>query len=316
MEREATAGSMLKVAVTGSSGLVGTALVRFLRGRGDRVVRLVRQTPHDHYAEARWEPQTGVVEARALEGLDVLVHLAGESIANGRLTGDHQRRVRESRVRGTQGLARTLAAMDAPPKTFVCASAVGYYGDRGDEELTEESPPGKGVLVEICREWEAACEPAREKGIRVVNLRTGLVLSAEGGALKRMLTPFRLGLGGRLGTGSQYMTWIVLEDLVHVIAFVMEREDLAGPVNAVAPQAVTNREFTEALARVLNRPALLPAPAFALRLVLGEMADALLLASARVLPRRLEAGGFRFEHPELSEALRHVLGRKEEGAVH
>jgi uncharacterized protein (TIGR01777 family) len=242
-----------------------------------------------------------------LEGFDAVVHLAGESIAEGRWTEAKRGRIRDSRVQGTRVLADTLARLIHPPKVFLCASAVGFYGSRGDEELDEESPAGSGFLSDVCREWESACRPAVEAGIRVVNLRLGMVLSTRGGALAKMLPIFRLGLGGRLASGRQYVSWITLDDVVEAIQFVMATDSLEGPVNAVAPGAVTNREFTRVLGRVLRRPAILPAPAFALRCVLGQMAQELLLASTRALPRRLLEAGFAFRDPDLEGALGRVV---------
>ena len=256
----------------------------------------------------RWDPAKGEVDAAGLEGLDAVVHLAGENIASGRWNAVRKAAIRDSRVNGTRLLCDALAGLARPPKTLVCASAIGYYGDRGEELLTEESSPGTGFLPEVCREWEAASEPAARKGIRVVTLRIGVVLSPKGGALSRMLPLFRAGLGGVIGNGRQYVSWIALDDLVGIVLHALQSGELRGPVNAVAPVPVTNRELTEALGKVLSRPTLLPVPAFALRLAVGEMADALLLASARVVPRRLEETGYRFRFPELGGALRHLLG--------
>lgn len=297
----------MRVAITGSSGLVGSAVVPALDAAGYEVVRMVRRGTATGEKAVRWNPGTGEVDAVGLEGLDAVVHLAGENIASGRWTAARKAAVRESRVNGTRLLCDALAGLARPPKTLVCASAIGYYGDRGEELLTEESAPGEGFLPEVCREWEAASEPAARKGIRVVTLRIGVVLSSNGGALSRMLPLFRAGLGGVMGSGKQYMSWISLDDLAGIVLHVLAREDLRGPVNAVAPRPVTNREFTGELGKVLSRPTPLPVPAFALRLAVGrEMADALLLASARVLPRRLEETGYRFRFPELPEALRRI----------
>jgi uncharacterized protein (TIGR01777 family) len=243
-----------------------------------------------------------------LQGVDAVVHLAGESIAQ-RWTPESKARILQSRTSGTRLLSESFARLTPPPRVFICASAIGYYGNRGDEVLTEQSPPGSGFLAEVCREWEAACEPAVRGGIRVVNLRTGMVLSAAGGVLPRMLFPFRVGLGGKIGSGRQYMSWIALDDLVGVIIHALTCDRLAGPVNAVAPNPVTNLEFTRTSGRVLRRPTFLAVPAWAARLAFGEMADALLLASARVTPARLAASGFVFRYAELESALRHVLKR-------
>jgi uncharacterized protein (TIGR01777 family) len=256
-----------------------------------------------------WDPAAGAIDSTGLVGVDAVVHLAGESIAGGRWTEARKRRIRDSRVSSTRLLARALAQLASPPRVLVAASATGYYGDRGAEVLREESAPGAGFLAGVCREWEAAAEPAARHGIRVVHLRIGLVLSRDGGALASLLTPFRLGAGGPVGSGAQYWSWITLDDLLGAILHALTTEALAGPVNAVAPNPVTNREFAKTLGRVLRRPALLPLPAFAARLVLGEMADALLLASARVVPARLQATGYAFRAPTLEGALRHELGR-------
>ena len=300
----------MRVAVSGSTGLVGSEVTASLSAAGHEVVRIVRRVPAPGEKAVRWDPEKGEVDAAGLEGLDAVVHLAGENIASGRWTAARKAAIRDSRAKGTLLLCDTLAGLARPPMTLVCASAIGFYGDRGAEVLTEESPPGTGYLSEVCREWEAATAAAARKGIRVISLRIGVVLSPRGGALSRMLPPFRAGLGGVIGNGRQYVSWIALDDLVGVVLHALRSGELCGPVNAVAPVPVTNREFTEALGKVLSRPTLLPVPAFALRLALGEMADALLLASARVAPRRLEETGYRFRFPELPAALRHLLARK------
>jgi len=298
----------MRLAITGSTGLVGSAVVTVLSGAGHEVVRLVRRAAAAGEQAVLWDPEKGEIDAAGLEGLDAVVHLAGENIASGRWNAARKAAIRDSRVNGTRLLCDALAGLDRPPKTLVCASAIGYYGDRGADVLTEESPPGAGFLPEVCREWEAASEPAARKGIRVVVLRIGVVLSPKGGALSRMLPPFRVGLGGVIGNGRQYVSWVALDDLVGIVLHALQSGELRGPVNAVAPVPVTNRELTEALGKVLSRPTLLPVPAFALRLAAGEMADALLLASTRVAPRRLEATGYHFRHRELGGALRHLLG--------
>jgi uncharacterized protein (TIGR01777 family) len=300
----------MRVAVSGSTGLVGSEVVASLSAAGHEVVRLVRRAPAPGEKAVRWDPEKGEVDAAGLEGLDDVVHLAGENIASGRWNAARKTSIRDSRVNGTRLLCDALAGLARPPKTLVCASAIGYYGDRGGEPLTEESPPGKGFLAEVCREWEAASAPAARKGIRVVLLRIGVVLSPRGGALSRMLPPFRAGLGGVIGGGRQYVSWVALDDLVGIVLHALRSGELRGPVNAVAPVPVTNREFTEALGKVLSRPTLLPVPAFALRLAVGEMADALLLASTRVAPRRLEETGYPFRFPELPAALRHLLAEE------
>jgi uncharacterized protein (TIGR01777 family) len=299
----------MRVAVSGSTGLVGSEVVTVLSVAGHEVVRLVRRAPAPGEKDVRWDPEKGEIDAAGLEGLDAVVHLAGENIASGRWTAARKAAIRDSRVNGTRLLCDALAGLARPPKTLVCASAIGYYGDRGADVLTEKSPPGAGFLPDVCREWEAAAESAMRKGIRVVALRIGMVLSPRGGALSRMLPPFRLGLGGVIGNGRQYVSWVALDDLVGIVLHALQSGELRGPVNAVAPVPVTNRELTEALGKVLSRPTLFPVPAFALRLAVGEMADALLLASARVVPRRLEETGYRFRFPELWAALRYLLCR-------
>ena len=296
--------------VSGASGLVGGALVAALEVAGVRVVRLVRRRPAPGESDVGWDPASGTIDARGLEGADAVVHLAGESIAAGRWTPARKDAIRRSRVDGTRLLAETLARLSRPPGVLVSASAVGYYGSRGDEALTEASAPGTGFLADVCRAWEAAAQPARDAGIRVVTPRIGMVLAARGGALARMLPPFRLGLGGVVGSGRQYMSWIALDDLVGAIRHVIGDGDVAGAVNAVAPLPVTNREFTRTLGRVLGRPTLAPLPAPVVRLLFGEMGEALLLDGARALPARLQAAGFRFRHPGLEAALRSVLGRR------
>ena len=299
----------MRVAVSGTRGLIGAEVVSALSAAGIEVVRLVRRDPAPGEAAVRWDPGKGIADPAGLGGLTAVVHLAGENIAAGRWNAARKAAIRESRVEGTRRLCDALADLPEPPKTLVCASAIGYYGDRGDDVLTEESPAGTGFLPEVCREWEAATGPAGRKGIRVVLLRIGVVLTPKGGALSRMLPPFRMGFGGVLGSGKQYVSWVALDDLPGVVLHVLSNGDLRGPVNAVSPNPVTNREFTEALGRALSRPTPVPVPAFALRLTVGEMADALLLASARVYPRRLEETGYRFRFPELHGALRHLLGK-------
>jgi hypothetical protein len=238
-----------------------------------------------------------------------VVHLAGENIASGRWTSRRKAEIRRSRVEGTRRLCESLARLARPPKVLVSASAIGFYGDRRDEILREDTPPGTDFLAGVCREWEAATEAASRAGVRVVQVRFGVILSPAGGALKQMLLPFKLGMGGRIGNGAQFMSWITLDDAVGATNHALITGSLVGPVNAVAPAPVTNSEFTRTLARVLRRPALAPIPAFAARLAFGELADALLLSSARVIPTKLEGSGYRFRHPELESALKHLLGR-------
>jgi uncharacterized protein (TIGR01777 family) len=299
----------LRVAVTGASGMLGSALTPFLTTGGHRVTPVTRQaTPSD---AIRWDPASGAIDVSAFEGFDAVVHLAGENVGV-RWTDERKRRIRESRVDGTRLLAEALAELERPPRVLVAASAMGIYGDRGDEVLTEDStpsgPPGD-FLVDVGREWEAATEPARAAGIRVVNLRFGIVLTPAGGALGRMLPPFRAGVGGPLGRGKQWVSWISVDDAIGAMHHALFTEGLSGPVNAVAPEPVTSRTFAATLGRVLHRPAILPAPAPALRLLFGEMADTALLSSQRVSSARLLASGYSFRHARLESALRHVLGR-------
>ncbi|MCA9099699.1 MAG: TIGR01777 family oxidoreductase [Planctomycetales bacterium] len=305
----------MRIAVTGSSGLVGSELVNFLTTGGHEVVRLVRGSGGTSNAGAAshdrvvWDPTADRFDAAPLDGVDAVVHLAGESIASGRWTDMQKRRIRESRVHGTRVLSEALAAMANPPRVYVGASAIGYYGDRGDESLDEDSPPGDLFLSGVCRDWEAASQPAADAGIRVALTRLGVVLSPKGGALSKMLTPFRLGAGGRVGDGRQYWSWVAIDDVIGALHHALMTDSLAGPVNVVAPHPVTNLEFTKTLGRVLRRPTVAPMPAFAARLLLGQMADELLLASARVEPQRLLESHYHFRHPNLEDALRHVLGR-------
>jgi len=297
----------MRILLSGASGFIGSALVARLAGEGHELVRLVRADPRPGEPEIGWDPAAGRLDVASLEGFDAVVHLAGESIAEGRWTKAKKARIRDSRVRGTELLARTLARLSDRPDVLVSASAIGFYGDRGDQELDEQSPRGNGFVAEVCRQWEGASRMAGEAGVRVVQLRTGLVLSPTGGALAKMLPAFRLGLGGPLAGGRQYVSWITLDDLVDVVRHVLATDRLQGPVNAVAPQPVTNRQFARALGRALRRPARVPVPRFALRAMLGEMADELLLASIRVLPRRLLDTGFSFGDADLPGALARLL---------
>lgn len=297
----------MKVLVSGSSGLIGSALVPALRQAGHQVVRLVRRRPEPP-DEFFWLPDAGQLDRSALEGVDAVVHLAGETIGK-RWTSSAKERIRASRIEGARLLTEAMREMGTPPRVFVSASAVGYYGDRGSEILDENEAPGRGFLAEVCKDWEAATRPAVERGVRVVNARTGIVLSGRGGALKAMLPLFQLGLGGVLGDGRQYMSWIAIDDVVRGYLHLLEDSGLSGPVNLTSPNPVTNAEFTQTLAKVLGRPAFLRVPAQVLTLPMGEMAQETLLASQRAIPRRLLERGFQFQYPELEGALRHVLGR-------
>ena len=311
MADQSQQSSSMRVAIAGASGLVGSALCAFLEERGHRVLRLVRQSTNDSAAvspdEISWNPESGTIDAAALQGVDALIHLGGASIAK-RWTAKHKARIHSSRVDSTRLLSETLARLEHGPRAFLCASAVGFYGDRGDEELTEQSASGGGFLANVCRAWEDATEPARNAGIRVVNLRLGMVLSAAGGALATMLPPFRIGLGGVLGSGRQYVSWISLHDVVRAIEFLLHSE-IEGPANFTAPRPVDNRTFTKTLGHALGRPTIAPAPAFAIRLALGEMGKNLLLGSTRAIPAKLEQAGFRFAHPDLEAALQFELSR-------
>ncbi|MCI0655527.1 MAG: TIGR01777 family oxidoreductase [Acidobacteria bacterium] len=299
----------MKILVSGSNGLVGSSLMPALSDKGHQVVRLVRGLSPAVGSEIAWDPEGGRLDPALLTGFDAIVHLAGEAIAARRWTQAQKDRIRESRVKGTRLLCEAIAGLSAPPRTLLSASAIGYYGDRGEQVLGEESPPGQGYLSEVCQAWEAATEPAAHKGIRVVCLRFGIILSPAGGALAKMLPPFSMGAGGILGSGRQYMSWISLDDAVGAVLQALETSPLRGPVNVVAPHAVTNALFTKTLGRVLSRPTFFPMPAFAARMVFGEMADALLLSSARVEPKRLLASNYPFRHRELEPALRHLLRR-------
>jgi uncharacterized protein (TIGR01777 family) len=298
----------MRLLLSGSHGLIGTHAMRVLSSRGHQVTPLVRRNGSERSAKVAWRPAEGFIEAPKLEEIQGVIHLAGAGIADGRWTEARRREIRDSRVQGTRLLAETLAALPRRPKFLFCASAMGFYGHRGDAWLDEEAGPGTGFLAEVCQEWEAAADPARAAGIRVVHLRLGVVLSVMGGALARMLPPFRLGLGGRLGDGSHYLSWIGLPDVSNALAFLIDHPEMSGPINLVAPQPVTNAEFTRALARALRRPALLPVPRVALRLLFGrEMADEVFLASARLRPAVLQAAGFRFRFEELRAALDSLL---------
>jgi len=299
----------MRIAVTGSSGLIGAALTRSLEADGHSVVPVVRRPVAAGEAAVRWDPDAGTIDAAALEGLDGVVHLAGAGIGDKRWSDDYKRTILESRTKGTELLARTLAGLDAPPPVLVSGSAIGIYGDTGDAEVDESAPPGDDFLAGVCVQWEAATAPATEAGIRVPLVRTGIVLSPHGGALAKLLPLFKLGLGGRMGSGRQWWSWVSLDDEVDAIRWLLDH-DVAGPVNVVAPQPVTNAQLTKTLAAVLHRPSLVPVPSFGPKLLLGgELAESLLFTSQRVQPRVLAESGYPFRHPDLEGALRSLLGR-------
>lgn len=297
-----------RIIVTGASGLIGSALCAFLTSGGHRVDRLVREMPHPGGTDVYWSPAKGEIDATGLEGADIVVHLAGESLI-GRWTPTKKRTIRDSRVGSTQLLAEAIAKLSRRPRVLVSASAIGYYGDRGAEQLTEEAPAGSGFLAEVCQSWEQAAEPARQAGVRVVHPRIGVVLSGRGGALPAMAQPFQLGLGGTLGSGCQYVSWIDMDDLLGALHLAMFRDDVVGPLNAVSPQPVLQRDLAKALGRVLRRPAAIGMPGPLLKIVLGELADAGLLASQRVVPATLARMGFTFHRSCLEDSLRRQLGR-------
>ena len=297
----------MRVAITGASGLIGSALRRSLGDDGHEVVPLVRGGDRPG---VRWDPDAGTIDAAGLEGVDAVVHLAGEGIGEKRWTDEQKRRIRESRTKGTDLLARTLAGLSRKPAVLVSGSAMGVYGDRGDEVLTEESPPGEGFLPDLVVAWEEATAPAADAGIRVAHIRTGLVLDRDGGALPKLMPLFRFGLGGRMGSGRQWWSWITIDDEVRAIRHLIVTETASGPHNLAAPEPVTNAALTKALGRVLHRPAVVPVPAFGPKLLLGgELATELLFTSIRMVPAKLEASGFAFSHTDIDDGLRAVLGK-------
>lgn len=300
----------MKVAVSGSTGLIGSALVRVLRADGHEVVRLVRRKAREA-DEVAWDPAAGEIDRAGLRGLGAAVHLAGAGIGDRRWTSAYKRTVLASRIETTTTLASAMATLEPRPAVLLSASAVGWYGDTGDQEVDETAPVGAGFLADLVRRWEAAAAPAANAGIRVAHLRSGIVLSAAGGALAKVLPLFRLGVGGRLGSGRQYVSWISLPDEVGAVRFLLAADDVSGPVNLTTPHPVTNADYTRAIARAVGRPAVLPVPGFALRLVLGGFADEALVAGQRVLPRRLQEAGYEFRHPDIDTALRAVLRSRE-----
>ena len=298
----------MKILISGASGLVGTHLIPTLEAKGHEIFRLVRKTPKDAN-EIQWDARNGFSESEQakLENFDAVVHLAGDSIASENWSAEKKQRIRESRVTGTRVLVDALKKCAQSPKIFVSASASGFYGDRKDEILNEESAKGAGFLPDVCDEWEREARRAEEFGARVVNPRIGVVLSKDGGPLEKMLTPFKLGVGGTLGSGKQWMPWVALDDLIGVIHFALENENLKGAVNTVAPGIVTNEEFTKTFGKVINRPTILPIPEFAIKLLFGEMGETLLLQGQRMTPKKLQDAGFEFHYPNLEDALKHVL---------
>lgn len=299
----------MKVLISGSSGLVGSALCQRLEAEPDsEIVRLVRkQSPDTQQTSVVWNPAEGQLEPQAFDGVDVVVHLGGVNIAGKRWSPEVKQKIFNSRFQSTSLLASQLATLEQKPSVFLCASAVGFYGDRGEERLDESSPRGEGFLADVCQAWEQATQPAKDAGIRVVNMRFGMILDRKGGALGQMLTPFKMGVGGRLGSGIQYWSWIALPDVINALQFCLNHSELAGPVNFVAPDEVTNLEFTKTLGKVLSRPTCLPVPAWGVKTAFGEMGQELMLTSARVVPKKLTEAGFQFQYPQLEDAFRSVL---------
>jgi len=295
----------MKILVAGASGLVGSALIPSLESDGAEINRLVRSSPKVN--EIEWHPNRGEIDTARLEGFDAIINLAGENIAEGRWTDERKRRIRDSRVNGTHLLSEAIGKLATKPHVFLCASATGFYGDRDDEILEETSESGSGFLATLCREWEGATEPAAKAGVRVVNLRFGPILAREGGMLGKMLTPFKMGMGGKVGSGKQYISWVTIDDVVGAIRLALGDKSLDGPLNVVSPHPVTNEEFTRTLGEVLSRPTVMSIPAFAARLAFGEMADEMLLVSQRVVPKKLTDAGYQFRHPELEGAFRKYL---------
>ncbi|QDT84318.1 TIGR01777 family oxidoreductase [Gimesia chilikensis] len=299
----------MKVLISGSSGLVGSALCQRLEAEPDcEIVRLVRkQSPDTQQTSVVWNPAEGQLEPQAFDGVDTVVHLGGVNIAGKRWSPEVKQKIFNSRFQSTSLLASQLATLEQKPTVFLCASAVGFYGDRGEERLDESSPRGEGFLADVCQAWEQATLPAQDAGIRVVNMRFGMILDRKGGALGQMLTPFKMGVGGRLGSGKQYWSWIALPDVINALQFCLNHSELAGPVNFVAPDEVTNLEFTKTLGKVLSRPTCLPVPAWGVKTAFGEMGQELMLTSARVVPKKLTEAGFQFQYPQLEDAFRSVL---------
>jgi uncharacterized protein (TIGR01777 family) len=305
MTKPRNGDEQMRILIAGASGLVGSALVPRLKAEGAEVVRLVRASAGA--GEIEWHPDRGSIDAAALEGVDAIINLAGDGIADGRWTEEKKRRILDSRVNGTRLLSETMAKLARKPATFINASAIGFYGSRGDELVDEDSGPGEGFLAKVCREWESSTAPAEQAGIRVVKLRLGVILTKDGGIMGSMLQPFKLGLGGKVGAGNQVISWVAMDDVVSAFSFILSHQTLRGPINVVAPRPVTNAEFTKTLGRVLSRPTFMAMPVFAARLAFGEMADEMMLSSTRVAGKVLSEAGFRFQHPELEGAVRAML---------
>lgn len=298
----------MKIAITGATGLIGGELMPTLKAKGHEIFVISRK-PASNENEIQWDAYKGFEDAEfeKLKGIDAVIHLAGESVGDSNWDEEKKRRIRESRVKGTRTLVDALSRLENPPKIFISASAIGFYGARGDEVLTEESEPGEGFFPEVCQEWEAEGDKAKEFGARVFHPRIGVVLSKDGGALEKMLTPFKFGVGGTVGSGEQWMSWIAIDDLIKIFHFALENENAVGAFNATAPNPVQNEEFTDTLGEVLHRPTILPLPAFGVKMLFGEMGETLLLEGARVIPQKLLDAGFGFEFPKLKEAFEHVL---------
>lgn len=302
-----TDSAPMQIAISGASGLVGSALCPLLTQQGHNVVAIRRGDGGSYEDSIRWDPNSGLTNPARLESVDAIVHLAGENVGEGRWNDAKKRKIRSSRVDGTRSLVQSMAAVEKRPRVLVCASAIGFYGDRGAAEMDESSAAGSDFLADVCEQWETEANAATELGVRVVNVRIGVVLSPHGGALKKMLRPFKLGLGGIVGPGTQYWSWIGLNDLTRILMFCITDDSISGPVNAVSPESATNKEFTKAVGSVLHRPTVFPLPGFVAKLMLGEMATTLLLASTRVVPKQLQAHGFKFEQPGLVDCLQQEL---------
>jgi len=296
----------MKILITGATGLIGTPLQKSLRARGHELLLASRKPPKDD-SYVQWDIEKGFTEPERLEGVDAVIHLAGESVSGLRWTDEKKKAIRDSRVIGTRNIVDTISDLKQRPRVLIAASAIGFYGDRGDEELTETSKPGKNFLAEVSREWESEARRAEDSGVRTVLLRTGIVLSKDGGALGTMLTPFKFGLGGVIGDGKQWMSWISLDDHIEVINFALENESIRGAVNSVSPNPVRNQEFTAVMGDVLYRPTFIPVPEFAVHLAFGEMGEALLLDSMKVIPKRLLDAGFKFKFPDLKKAIENAV---------